>query len=805
MSVSDLRRASVRTLGGGPRPRPSVWAAYGVMALLLLGYLVLLISEPHRAQSTRIGGWGVGAFELAAGFLCIAAGRHRPTARAAVPVILGASLVVWSLGDLTLTFESIGRATPPVPSLADVLFLSFFPLAYVALVLLISGEVRRLTTPNWLDGSVAGFGAATLCAAFAFRAIEQTTGESGIKVAVNLAYPVGDVLLLLLVAAGTAVMSGRHKAPWLLVAAGITLDVAGDTLSLLHPAMGSSSVAAVAEAIAWPTAIFLMSLAMWLPPGRASPLAVQRPAGFLLPACAAGIASIVLFLGGLGDVNTVALALAQTTLVLVALRIAFSVRGLRTRTQDEHRMSVTDHLTGLGNRRHLFDVLDSYFAQGPGRQAELAFLFIDLNGFKQINDSFGHAVGDQILEQVGARLAASLRDSDLLVRVGGDEFAVLLLDADADTATDVATRLNGSLEQPFVIDAVTARIGASIGVALAPQHAHDGEALMGCADVAMYRAKVAHVPIAHYEREFDEVSNRVRLAHELKQAIWTNQLVLHYQPQQDLRTGEISGFEALVRWRHRTFGLIPPVKFLPLAEEAGLMGALTRWVVVHALEQCRAWHAAGHRVRVSVNVSVGDLLDPALFDLVAGLVEQHRLAPGSFVLEITETTIIEEFERSREIVAGLRELGVEVAIDDFGAGVTSLAYLGGLAVAELKLDRRFIAPLHEAHDSRDVELVRATIALGHALRLRVVAEGIENPDMIGLLAELGCDLAQGDCIHKPVHPALVSFDPVPLSLAPDTDAPFPKLGLGLSPAQEQYADARVGVHEPARRPAGARG
>ena len=156
MSVSDLRHASVRTLGGGPRPRPSVWAAYGVMGLLLLGYVVLLISEPHRAQSTRIGGWGVGAFELMAGFLCIAAGRHRPTARAAVPVILGASLVVWSLGDLTLTFESIGRATPPVPSLADVLFLSFFPLAYVALVLLISGEVRRLTTPNWLDGSVAG-------------------------------------------------------------------------------------------------------------------------------------------------------------------------------------------------------------------------------------------------------------------------------------------------------------------------------------------------------------------------------------------------------------------------------------------------------------------------------------------------------------------------------------------------------------------------------------------------------------------------------------------------------------------------
>jgi diguanylate cyclase (GGDEF)-like protein len=493
----------------------------------------------------------------------------------------------------------------------------------------------------------------------------------------------------------------------------------------------------------------------------------------------------------------VALALAQTTLVLVALRIAFSVRGLRTRTQDEHKLSVTDHLTGLGNRRHLFDVLDSYFAQGPGAQAELAFLFIDLNGFKQVNDSFGHAVGDQILERVGARLTDSLRESDLLVRVGGDEFAVLLLDADAEAATEVANRLNASLEHPFVIDAVSARIGASIGIALAPQHGRDGETLMGCADVAMYRAKVAHVPLAHYEREFDDVSNRVRLAHELKKAIWTDQLVLHYQSQLDLRSGKIAAFEALVRWRHRTFGLIPPVKFLPLAEEAGLMGALTRWVMVHALDQCRTWRSEGHNVRVSVNVSVSDLLDPGLLDLVAGLVEQHRIPPGAFVLEITETTMIEEFERSKEVVSALRELGVEVSIDDFGAGVTSLAYLGGLAVAELKLDRRFVAPLNDARDSRDVELVRATIALGHALRLRVIAEGIENPDTIELLAELGCDLAQGDCIHKPVHRSLVSFDPVPLPLPRPTGAingePDPSPlhpGSDTQPARPQPPDGR---------------
>jgi diguanylate cyclase (GGDEF)-like protein len=790
MSVSDFRRVSLLKLRGGPKPGPGVWAAYGTLGLLLLAYLVMLVHEPAQARSTLVSGV-MDVFELACGFLCMAAGRRRPTARAAVPVILGAGLISWSLGDMVATVESLGGSVAPDPSAADVFYLAFFPLAYVALVLLIRGEVRRLTTPNWLDGAVAGFAAATFCAAFAFSAVQASTGQSGLAVAVNLAYPAGDVLLLLLVAGGTAVMSGRRKAPWLLVAAGITVNVAGEMLNLLHTSGGPGTAAMVAEAIAWPTSIFLLSLAMWLPPGRSSPLAIQKPPSFALPALAAGVGSAVLFLGGVGRVNTVALVLAEATLILVGVRMAVSVQGLRVRTQDEHRLSVTDHLTSLGNRRHLFDVLDAYFAQGPTAQGELAFLFIDLNGFKQINDSFGHPAGDQILAKVGARLADSLRESDLLVRVGGDEFAVLLLDADRDAASDVALRLAASLEQPFVMDAVSACIGASIGIAVAPDDASDAATLMERADVAMYRAKVAHVPLAHYEREFDEVGNRVRLAQELKKAIWANQLVLHYQPQLDLRSGRIAGVEALVRWRHRTLGLIPPVKFLPLAEEAGLMSALTQWVLVSALEQCRAWHAEGHPVRVSVNVSVSDLLDQHLPERIAGLLGEHRLPPGSFVMEITETTIIEEFERSKQVVAQLTDLGVDVSIDDFGAGVTSLAYLGGLAVAELKLDQRFIAPLHGPHQSREVELVRATIALGHALRLRVVAEGVESRDTIELLTRLGCDLAQGDCIDKPSHPALVSLEDRSVqaaALAPGGDpvaieGPVaPGVALGLKPA-----------------------
>ena len=759
-STSALQPGSRNLRWLGSHRMSRLWLAYSAMGILLLAYLGWLISGN---RSTLIDGWGVSAFEVVGSALCIASGLVRRTARW-VPIILGASLMAWAFGHITFTIESLGGASPASPSVGDAFYLSFYPLAYVALMLYLRGEVRRLATPNWLDGIIAGLGATALCAAFAFHAVASLTGKTVLATSVNLAYPVGDVLLLLLIVGGITVLSGRDRRPWLVVASGIALIVVGDTFNLFQSSASPSRVGVVLGGIAWPAAIYLISRAMWLPRVQSDPRAFRKPTGFLLPGLAAASGLVILFVGTFKGVNGVAIGLATATLVLVGARVASSVRAMRVLTQEREHLSVTDHLTELGNRRYLFDVLDGFFADEAAAQSQrsLAFLFIDLEHFKKVNDSFGHPAGDEVLRQLGKRLAQSLTPSDVVARIGGDEFGVVMIDADATQAVSVAERISASLEQPFALEAVRAQLSANIGIALAPADASDIAGLIECADVAMYRAKLGARPYALYEQGFSEGGSRLRLAEELRAAVDAGELVLHYQPQLDLRTGEISNVEALVRWPHPTIGLIPPIKFLPLAEEAGLMGSVTRLVLAQAIEQCAAWRAAGRNTRVSVNVSATDLLDAGLTDLIVELLRQHSQPASSLVVEITETSVVSEFERSRGVIQDLRDLGVSVSIDDFGAGFTSLAYLSSLAIEELKLDRALITRLASGNRQDDVELVRATIGLGHALRLRVVAEGIEDKATLDLVSELGCDLGQGYFIARPKPAHELAFGPSPV-------------------------------------------
>ena len=312
-----LARA-IRRLGGSDRPargrRDKRALIYATMAGLLVAYLALLIVRRSGSHSTGIDGWGVDGFELLAGAMCVVGGRRRRPG-SAVPLVLGGAIVAWGLGDLVLTIESLGGGVPASPSAADALYLSFFPLSYVAVVLLIRGETRRLSSPSWLDGAVAGLGAGAVCAAFAFSAITHTAHESGLATAVDLAYPVGDVLLLLLVVGGTAVMSGRRKAPWLMLATGFSINVFGDTANLFSASLGATHLGMILNAVAWPISSLLIAISISISPGLADPLASQKPPGFLLPGLAAGAGLAILLVGAVGHINLVAIGLATLTLL----------------------------------------------------------------------------------------------------------------------------------------------------------------------------------------------------------------------------------------------------------------------------------------------------------------------------------------------------------------------------------------------------------------------------------------------------------------------------------------------------------
>lgn len=733
--------------------RSALWGLYGLLGLLLIAYLAALVVHPAARESLPLNGWGAAAFEIVVSVLALA--RALTSGRdPRVPLALGTGMLMWALGDAVVTYESQHGISTTSPSAADFFYLTFFPLAYLALVLMVRREMIRMVPALWLDGGIAGLGAAALCAAFAFRSIERLAGGSAAAVATNLAYPLGDVLLLTLVVSGTVLLAQRRHGGWSLVAAGCALNAAGDTFNLFHGA-GAPAVGSVVDAIAWPASLFLISIAVWLPDRRADPLAEPATPGFLLPGGGAAAALSVLLLGSLSGASPVAVALATATLLVAGLRLALSLGSLRSLTAERQLEAITDQLTRLGNRRRLDQVLSRFFAGRTAETAgELAFLFVDLDHFKEVNDSFGHAAGDQLLRQLGPRIERSLRDGDLLLRIGGDELAIILFGSGRDGAVSAAERVAAAIREPFVLEMVTVRIGASIGIALASD-ADDPAALMHYADQAMYRAKDAGETYAVYDPTIDVEVDRLRLVDDLRAALRNDELELHYQPQLDLSSGAVVAVEALLRWPHPRLGYVPPLDFLPLAEDAGLMRPITTFVLGEALGQCSRWHSEGHKLTIAINVSATNILDVDFVALVREQLHRHRFPANALILEITETTLISDLDRCGDVIDQLRELGCTVSIDDFGAGFTSLASLGKLSVGEVKLDRSFLTTLDRQPNSR--ALVQATIELAHALGLHVVAEGVEELGTLNTLTSLGCDLAQGYYIGRPVAASELSL------------------------------------------------
>jgi diguanylate cyclase (GGDEF)-like protein len=456
-----------------------------------------------------------------------------------------------------------------------------------------------------------------------------------------------------------------------------------------------------------------------------------------------------------GAVLLIGLVLVRQIVAMRELHALYVNNDALTEANRQLEIQAThDVLTGLPNRNVLQRRLEQVTYTARKGDIPAVLLLLDLDRFKEVNDTLGHDVGDLLLQELGPRLQAHLRPTDLLTRLGGDEFAIVLPETDAAAATQVAQTLLDALAAPFLIGEHAFDIGGSIGIALTPKHGFEVTTLLRYTDVAMYVAKRAQSGHAVYVQEIDRHSPRkLALMNELRQAIANDGLVLNYQPKVSLFLSQIVGVEALVRWPHPVHGLIPPDEFIPLAEQTGLIGPLTRWVLERAIRQCRDWAQAGLHLKMAVNLSTRTLYDQELLSMVTDLLEAYRVAPSQLVLEITESMLMDDPERAHIVLARLRERGVSIALDDFGTGYSSLAYLKRLPLDEIKLDKAFVLGLDVDADPADVAIVRAVIAMARPLQCEVVAEGVESLQAWKMLREFGCDLAQGYYLSRPLPAA----------------------------------------------------
>jgi len=467
------------------------------------------------------------------------------------------------------------------------------------------------------------------------------------------------------------------------------------------------------------------------------------------------------------DTKWLAVLVIVTTLATLGIALIASVfdRQMRTRTglladslaqANEKLMQAALHdpLTQLPNRMLLQDRIEQAIEKAQRRQFSFAVMFCDLDGFKAINDAYGHQLGDKLLIQVSERITALLRAQDTFARLGGDEFVIVFQVEDPEDAAVVAERIIASVAEPFEIDALELQVSASLGIALYPADATTERDLMAHADAAMYHTKDSgRNGYTFFTQSLNVSANRqLKLLQELRKAVSRGELVLHYQPKFQANGQSLIGAEALVRWQHPELGLLSPDAFIPIAERSGLILAIGDWVLDHACAQLRHWHDAGHPDwTMAVNLSPLQFGSSTLLETVRRTLDKHGLDPKRLTLEVTETTAMRDVEASLLILHGLTAMGVNISIDDFGTGYSSLLYLKRMPATELKIDRAFVHDLED--NAEDAAIVSSIIALGRSLQLQIVAEGVETAGQRQYLSDMGCDQLQGYHLGRPVDAA----------------------------------------------------
>jgi diguanylate cyclase (GGDEF)-like protein len=654
----------------------------------------------------------------------------------------------WGAGSSYWNIVLYDVASPPYPSPADVGFFGVYPAAFAGIALYLRASSRELPGGVWLDSLIGVLAMAALGVALLVGAIVAQGEGSTLELLVNAAYPILNLVLGTLGLACVGIGAIRGRASDLLLGAGLLGFAASDTIYLYRVAVDGYTTGGPLDS-GWLVGWALIALAAWQQPrtGRLAPVGTLRTLMLPFGSCLVSIG--ILVTAGLGSVEPAATLLAAAALLAAMVRMRLTLHELRL-FAETRRQASTDELTGLPNRRWFDNELRHAIEHAREEGDVLALLVIDLDHFKELNDTLGHHAGDRVLAQLGPRIRSALRAGDQVARLGGDEFAVLLPGADA--AQGAGERIAAALSERFSVEDIELQIAASIGIALFPEHGDDAETLLQRADVAMYQAKHRRTGTEFYARERDlHTRERLQLIGELRDAVSSDLLTLHFQPKLDLGRNRIVGVEALVRWPHPTRGMLPPDEFIALAEQTGVIGPLTELVIRKALRQAADWDRRGIALTMAVNVSATNLLEDGWTEDVLAALERHAVRPDRFVVEITEDVLMTDPDRSLTALGALSAAGVRVALDDFGTGYSSLSYLKRLPVDELKIDRSFVFEM--GTDPADAAIVQTAIDLGRRLGIGVAAEGVEDEATLRRLTDFGAMTAQGFHIARPMPAA----------------------------------------------------
>jgi diguanylate cyclase len=684
-------------------------------------------------------------------------------------LFLGAGVVLYNVGNAVYLFHDQNLNPIPNPAPSDVFYLAEYGALAIGVVLFTQRNFGAVRVSTRLDGAITGLAIAATAGLVWFDHVLKVSGHP-LQVVVGMAYPIMDLVLLILLISAFAPMRYRPTRPVVVLMLGITAFVVGDVIYLNQVAMNSYVQGTLLDS-SWALGLWIIGLAAW-PRDREPVGSVEEDSGVpkgitFVPVAFGSLSVLVLVVSLVHHTSVVTSLLAISALVVVIVRMALTLREVLDVERANFRTARVDELTGLSNRRAFFELgVEKLASLAP--DARVGIVLVDLDGFKEINDSLGHACGDELLRVISRRFELAYRHRGTTSRIGGDEFAFTFDVGSIDELVAIGDGMAVMLSESISIDGMSVRVSASIGIAASPDHGTTLTDLLRCADVAMYKAKESHTMVRLYQPE-DDVHTREQLMiiDDMRTSPWERDLLLHYQPTLDLRTGEISGVEALVRWRHERFGLLYPNDFIPLAERTGLVHALTRAVLEEAIAEKRRLDDAGHDVSMSVNISRFDLLDDELPSFVEDLLARNGVPSRRLTLEITETTLGEEPDHAARSIEQLRELGVRISIDDFGVGYSSMSQLLELTVDELKIDRSFVFALRT--DLRARAVISAAIMFARALQLTVVAEGIETFPTLHVVQRLGVDVGQGYFISVPITAAkLHDYLAVPPEVLPRT-------------------------------------